>query len=116
MEIEANDQDENGNEGSGIDKYYYMKGTKWEELTSTKLPTLESEGIISISVKAVDKAGKEETHNFTIKKDSKPPEFTMEKKIEITNKTAYGFTATTRATDPRPRKHGPRPSIKPSNI
>ena len=114
MEIDANDKDENGNEGSGIDKYYYKKGSDWEEINSNKLPTLESEGITQISIKVVDKAGNETTKGIEIKKDSKAPEFTME--MDITGKTAYGFTVTARAADPRPRKHRSRPSSKSSYI
>ena len=112
IQIDANDQNEEGNEGSGIDKYYYLKGTDWIETENGKLPKIENEGIIGIAVKTIDKAGNEMTSTVNIKIDSTPPEFNMDPKIQIQNKTARGFTVLAVATDKKP---GSTDEIKPDS-
>ena len=95
VEIDAND------EGSGIDKYYYKKGTEWIQLIDAKLPRIEEDGIINISVKVVDKAGNETIkENIQIKKDSKPPE--VKSPLSISNQTTSSMKATANIQDPVP--------------
>lgn len=98
MQIEAND------EGAGIDKYYYKKGTEWIQLPDAKLPRIEEEGIINIAVKVIDKAGNETIkEDIQVKKDSKPPE--IKGPINITNQTVSSMKVTANIEDPVPRKH-----------
>lgn len=97
-QIDANDV------SSGIDKYYYKKGTDWIQLPDAKLPRIEEEGIINIALKIIDKAGNETIkEDIKVKKDSKPPE--IKGPISISNQTGTSMKATANIQDPVPRKH-----------